>query len=62
MYKQQKPNAPKIRNTIKGMSTQTFVKGYKGPAQMNTNTISGMNLSSRGNRIMQSIYEAIGKR
>lgn len=53
----------KIENKpIKGMSIQTFVKGYRGQSQMDTNTISGIKLSAHGNRIMQRIYKAFEKR
>ena len=41
----------------------TFVKGYTNNySQMNTNTISGLNLSSRGCKIMREVFKVFGKR
>ena len=48
-----------LRGPVKGMSKHTFVRGYKVNSQMNTHMINGVNLSSRGERMIQSIYDAL---
>lgn len=54
--------AKKLKSPINGLYVGTFVKGYKGQGQMNTNTISGRNLTSRGNKIIRELYKVLGKR
>lgn len=34
------------KEPVRGMSTQTFVRGYKRNSQMDVNTINGVRLSS----------------
>ena len=48
-----------LRGPVKGMSKHIFVRGYKVNSQMNTYKINGVNLSSRGERMIQSIYDAL---
>ncbi len=55
MGKQNNLEQPKLKRAIRGMSSQTFVKGYKTQSQMDVNTITGICLSSRGGKIMESI-------
>lgn len=59
MAKQSETGDSKPKAPIKAMSTQTFVKEYKGQAQMNINTISGLNFSGQGCEMKRKIYEAL---
>lgn len=49
------------KKLVSGISTHTFVRGYKTQSQMNVNTINNINLSSRGSRILRSMYGDIEK-
>lgn len=41
---------------IKGYTVETFVVGYKGHSQMDTNTINALDVSARGVRMLEKIY------
>ena len=41
---------------IEGYTEETFVVGYKGHSQMDTNTINGLDVSARGVRMLEEIY------
>ena len=49
----------KIEVPIKGMSKQTFVRGYKVNSKMDANRINGVNLSGHAGRLIESLYESL---
>lgn len=42
---------------VNGMSVQSFVRGYKGQAQMNVNKIISGDISSHACRLIESLHE-----
>ena len=44
---------------MKGMSKQTFVRGYKVNSKMDANRINGVNLSGHAGRLIESLYESL---
>lgn len=46
MKRRARSGGPGRREPVQGMSTETFVRGYKRHSQMNVNTINGARLSS----------------
>ena len=52
-------NKEKIEVPIKGMSKQTFVRGYKVNSKMDANRINGVNLSGHAGRLIESLYESL---
>lgn len=44
------------REPVQGMSTETFVRGYKRHSQMDVNTINGVRLSSYTCNRIEELY------
>lgn len=49
----------KVNMPMKGMSKQTFVRGYKVNSKMDANRINGVNLSGHAGRLIESLYESL---
>lgn len=55
-YTDEQSNKPII-----GVTVETFVRGYEGHSQMDVNTINGLDVSARGVRILEKIYDDLKK-
>lgn len=56
MKRQVSTRESKWREPVVGMSTQTFVRGYKRHSQMDVNTINGVRLSSDACDMLEELY------
>ena len=50
------------REPVQGMSTETFVRGYKRHSQMDVNTINGVRLSSTTCNRIEELYGESSKK
>lgn len=52
-------NTTKLRRSIAGMSTETFVRGYREQSQMDVNTINTLDASGRCAKIIGDILRSL---